>query len=76
MWGGHAPTIVLEYDEQNEFLHTITVQYNKRIAQRALALTSNELRERIVRLLTEASIFPPEVDTKALGSFAADATKS
>lgn len=65
-WGGHAPTIQLEYDEQNEYLHTITVQYNKRIAQRALALTSNELRERIVRLLSEAGVFPPSVDVQLL----------
>jgi hypothetical protein len=33
-WGGCAPRICLEYDEKNRVLYSITLKYNRRLAQK------------------------------------------
>jgi WD repeat-containing protein 35 len=33
-WGGHAPRIMLEYDEKNRVLYSLTVTYNRRLADK------------------------------------------
>jgi WD repeat-containing protein 35 len=47
-WGGAKPTVTLEYDDRNCFLLTVTVQYNKREAKKALVFTPEELKEKIM----------------------------
>ncbi|TMW62516.1 hypothetical protein Poli38472_005134 [Pythium oligandrum] len=56
-WGGSAPTIELEYDEENGFMLRIGISYMKRKAAKALAFNSNELYTRLMQELDKAKIF-------------------
>ena len=47
-WGGAKPTITFEFDERNCYLYSITVQYNRRKAKKALVFSASELREKIM----------------------------
>eukprot|EP01035_Chromulina_nebulosa_P020795 gene20795-26959_t len=56
-WGGSKPTITLEYDERNQYLLTITVQYNRREAKKSLVLTSEELKDKIMSELNDIDLW-------------------
>jgi len=47
-WGGFAPLITLEFDEKNKILRSVVVKYNRRRADKNLALNSQELIEKIM----------------------------
>ena len=56
-WGGTIPTITVEYDERNNYLLSVTVIYNRRKANKALAFTAEELRTKIINELTSFSVW-------------------
>lgn len=47
-WGGAKPTITIDFDEKNDFLLDVILQYPHRAATRGLALTANDLREKVL----------------------------
>lgn len=56
-WGYFAPTVTLQYDLKTEFLHTIELRYNRRLAKRNLAFNAEELRDRLREDMSTAQIF-------------------
>mmetsp|Transcript_17128 Transcript_17128/g.28618 ORF Transcript_17128/g.28618 Transcript_17128/m.28618 type:complete len:856 (+) Transcript_17128:156-2723(+) len=60
-WGGAKPTITFEYDHKNEFLFSITIQYNRRMANKNLVFSASNLREKIENELDLVMVY---VDTK------------
>jgi WD repeat-containing protein 35 len=56
-FGGSPPRILLEYDAETEFIHYITILYNRRAAKRDLQLESIEIRNRIAADLKDAGVF-------------------
>ncbi|KAF4316770.1 hypothetical protein G195_009819 [Phytophthora kernoviae 00238/432] len=56
-WGGTAPTIELEYDEENAFMLRLSISYKKRQAAKALAFNADELYTRLMQELDKARIF-------------------
>ena len=60
LWGGTAPTICLEYDEKNNFLFQITIQYNRRSARKDSVLTVQQLKDKVMEELEHQCIFREE----------------
>ncbi|CEG49204.1 uncharacterized protein PHALS_06978 [Plasmopara halstedii] len=56
-WGGSAPVIEIEYDEQNAFMLQITISYKKRQAVKTLAFNANELYTHLIQEMDKARIF-------------------
>lgn len=56
-WGGSAPYIVLEYDAETQYLHSISINYNRRDAIKNLALTAPELRNKLCDEMLDAQVF-------------------
>ena len=56
-WGGTAPYMVLEYDAETQFLHTLSINYNRRDAIKNLALTAPELRNKLCDEMLDAQVF-------------------
>ena len=71
-WGGAKPTIVLEFDERNAFLFTVTLQYNRRQAKRTAVFTADELRERIMDELNGMDIWDLRGEDRSADDLAAD----
>merc|ERR1711991_716631 len=46
-WGGSKPTITFEYDEKNSYLYTITVEYNRRKAKKAIVFRAEKIKEEL-----------------------------
>lgn len=57
LWGYFAPRITLHYDLKTHFLHTVELQYNRRLAKRNLAFNAEELRDRLQEDMKEGNIF-------------------
>lgn len=64
-WGGTAPVIELEYDEQNAFMLRLAISYKKRQAPKAFAFNANELYTRLIQEMYKAHIF---IDTESSAS--------
>lgn len=47
----------VEYDKDTEFIHSVEMHYNRRKAEKALALTPTELRNKVCDELIEAQVF-------------------
>merc|ERR1712178_596442 len=47
LWGGTKPTMIIEYDEQNKYLLTVTIQYNHKKANRLTVLTQKDLQKKL-----------------------------
>eukprot|EP00607_Mallomonas_marina_P007166 CAMPEP_0182416402 /NCGR_PEP_ID=MMETSP1167-20130531/689_1 /TAXON_ID=2988 /ORGANISM="Mallomonas Sp, Strain CCMP3275" /LENGTH=854 /DNA_ID=CAMNT_0024589123 /DNA_START=80 /DNA_END=2644 /DNA_ORIENTATION=- len=71
-WGGSKPTIILEFDEKNSYLFTVTVQYNRRLAKRNLVFTADELREKIMDELNAMDIWDVKGEDRSSEDLAAD----
>jgi hypothetical protein len=71
-WGGSAPTITLEYDERNAYLFSVTVQYNRRKARKALVFNAEELREKIMDELNAMDVWDVKGEDKSHLDLAAD----
>lgn len=71
-WGGSKPTITFEYDERNSYLYTITVQYNRRRARKALVFSAEELREKIIDELNAIDVWDIKSEDKSKEDLAAD----
>ncbi|DAZ96076.1 TPA: hypothetical protein N0F65_005854 [Lagenidium giganteum] len=56
-WGGSAPTIELEYDEENSFMLRMGISYKQRKAAKALAFNSDELYTRMMQEFDKAKVF-------------------
>lgn len=56
-WGGHAPSVTIEYDEKTGFLLFLTLTYNKRQAKKKYAFNARELKKKLSIELNEAGIF-------------------
>ena len=72
LWGGTVPSIIIEYDDKNSYLLNITISYNKRLTKPALALTSEELRVRIMTDLSAMSIWDVKGEDRSALDLAAD----
>ena len=46
-WGGAKPTMILEYDEANSYLLTVTIQYNVKKATKTIALNQKDLQKKL-----------------------------
>eukprot|EP00605_Chrysophyceae_sp_TOSAG23-4_P001509 GSChrysophyteH1.ASY1.ANO1.1653.1 assembled CDS len=71
-WGGAKPTITLEFDERNEYLFNITVEYNRRLAHKTLVFEAAELRDKIMAELNTANIWDVVSEDKSSEDLAAD----
>ena len=56
-WSGTPPIISLKYDERNQYLLEVSVQYNPRRAKKDGALEVDELKDRILRELDHQRIY-------------------
>ena len=56
-YGGSPPRVMIEYDADTEFIHTVEVQYNRRAAKKDLQLESVEVRNRIAADMKDAGVF-------------------
>jgi len=61
-WGGNAPRITIEYDEKNGYMFYLTLEYNKRLAKKGIALRAPELKQKINEELTKAGIWDTSED--------------
>lgn len=71
-WGGAKPTITFEYDERNQYLFSVTVQYNRRQARKALVFNAEELREKIMDELNSMDVWDIKGEDKSADDLAAD----
>lgn len=71
-WGGARPNVTFEYDEQNSILFSITIEYNRRMANKALAFTADELRSKIMDELNSLDLWDVVSEDKAGEDLAAD----
>eukprot|EP01038_Epipyxis_sp_PR26KG_P007778 gene7778-10566_t len=71
-WGGSKPTITLEYDERNQYLYSVTVQYNRRQARKALVFNAEELREKIMFELNSMDVWDVKGEDRSVEDLAAD----
>ena len=71
-WGGARPNVTFEYDEQNSILFSITIEYNRRMAKKALAFTADELRSKIMDELNSLDLWDVVSEDKAGEDLAAD----
>jgi len=71
-WGGAKPTITLEYDERNAYLFSVTVQYNRRMARKALVFNAEELKEKIMDELNSMDVWDVKGEDKSLEDLAVD----
>lgn len=65
-WGGISPSICLEYDEKNNFLLQVTVQYNRRKAKIVSCLSVEELKEKVLNDLAHQCIFQEQSLSKEI----------
>ena len=71
-WGGARPNVTFEYDEQNSILFSITIEYNRRMANKSLAFTADELRSKIMDELNSLDLWDVVSEDKAGEDLAAD----
>jgi len=63
-FGGTSPLVSLEYDDRNQILLKVTIDYNRREAKKVMALSAEELRQRVFRELESQCIFADDIDTR------------
>ena len=56
-WGGSKPTITFEFDTKNCFLFTISIQYNRRMANKNLVFSAQNLKNKIMDELSVVDIY-------------------
>jgi WD repeat-containing protein 35 len=71
-WGGAKPTITFEFDERNAFLLSVTIQYNRREARKALVFSAEELREKIMRELNDVDVWDVKGEDNSSEDLASD----
>ena len=71
-WGGARPTITLEFDERNEFLYTVTVQYNRREAKKAFFFNAEDLRTKVITDFNNVEVWDTKSEDKSSEDLAAD----
>jgi WD repeat-containing protein 35 len=71
-WGGSKPLVTFEYDERNSFLFTITVQYNRREAKKALVFNAEELRDKIMDELNGMDVWDVKGEDRSHEDLASD----
>ena len=71
-WGDCRPYITLEFDERNEFILSVTIQYNRNQGKKALAFTAEELKEKIVDDLNSMDVWDTVAEDKSHEDLAAD----
>ncbi len=57
MYGGIAPRVTAHYDKATGFMHYLTVDYNRRLADKKTALTTLEVKNLVSDELVEAGFF-------------------
>ena len=50
-WGGTSPSVIIHYDEQNNFILDIVIQYKWRLAKTASSLTADQIKTRVIQEL-------------------------
>jgi len=50
-WGGISPTVIIHYDERNNFILEVVIQYKWRLAKTASSLTAEQIKTRIIQEL-------------------------
>jgi hypothetical protein len=59
-WGGAAPFVTLEYDEKNNILLNVAIQYNRREARKDSVFNAQELKQKLLHELSGRQIFVDE----------------
>lgn len=71
-WGGAKPNITFEYDERNAVLFSITIEYNRRMAKKALAFSADDLKEKIMDELNTLDLWDVAGEDKSKEDLASD----
>jgi WD repeat-containing protein 35 len=71
-WGNSAPKVVIEYDERNQYLLEVTLQYNKRVASKNLAFNATELRDKLLGEFEGLGIYDLEGEDHSADALAVD----
>lgn len=56
-FGGAPPKVTVEYDRVTSYMHSVTIEYNRRLAKKGNVITGNELRTRISADMEKANVF-------------------
>lgn len=56
-WGGAAPAVMLEYDENYSILLEMIIEYNRRDARKDFALTADELKQKVLHEYENKGVF-------------------
>lgn len=71
-WGGSRPTIVVEFDERNGFLLSVTITYNRRHAVKTLVFNAEELRAKVMDDLNAVDIWDIAGEDRSADDLAVD----
>ena len=71
-WGGSKPTITFEYDSKNCFLFTITIHYNRHMANKNLVFSAENLKQKIMDELSMVDIYEDTEEADKADWLAAD----
>lgn len=63
-FGGTSPLVSLEYDDRNQILLKVTIDYNRREAKREHALSGEELRQKVFCELDSHCVFADDSGTR------------
>merc|ERR1711988_1857489 len=75
MWGGTKPKMIIEFDEQNRYLLTVTIQYNRKLANKLTVLTQKNLVEQLEREFTSYRVWDTKGDDHTDEMLAVDKRK-
>ena len=71
-WGNAAPTVVIEYDQRNQYLLDVTLHYSKAEASRNLAFNATDLQKKLLTEFEELGIYDPEGEDHSGDALAVD----
>jgi len=71
-WGGSRPVVVIEYDERNQYLLDVTLNYNRRTASKTLVFNPEELRRMLMSQFENAGIYDLEGEDHSSFDLAVD----
>lgn len=63
-WGGITPIICLDYDERNNFLFQVSIQYNSRNAKKDGVLNVQQLKDKILQDLEHQCVYEEKYEKK------------
>ncbi len=71
-WGNSTPKVVIEYDERNQYLLEVSLQYNRRIANKNLAFNAIDLRDKLLSEFEDYGVYDLEGEDHSADDLAVD----